>query len=55
MDTESSTVKVAIGYPVLSISDGLDNVTLQQGVFQFTVQMPAADYDRVFTDPSQKV
>jgi len=42
-------------YPVLSISDGLDNVTLQQGVFQFTVQMSAADYDRVFTDPSQKV
>ena len=41
--------------PILSVTQGLESVGLQQGVFQFVLQIPAADYDRVFNSTSQDV
>ncbi|MCX6110146.1 MAG: hypothetical protein NTZ90_11165, partial [Proteobacteria bacterium] len=42
-------------WPVLSITEGLENVGLQQGIFQFRLVLKAADYDKVFSDVSQPV
>jgi len=42
-------------YPVLVVTDGMQALSLQQGIFQFTLQIPASDYNRVFSDVSQPV
>jgi hypothetical protein len=42
-------------WPVLSVTEGLENVGLQQGIFQFRLILKAADYDKVFSDVSQPV
>ena len=41
--------------PILTVTEGLQSVTLQQGVFQFSLQIPASDYDKVFSDVTQPV
>lgn len=41
--------------PILSISQGLENITLQQGIFQFRLALTPSDYDKVFNDVAQPV
>ncbi|MCX6109671.1 MAG: hypothetical protein NTZ90_08735, partial [Proteobacteria bacterium] len=41
--------------PVLTVTDGLESVQLQQGIFQFRLALTASDYDKVFNDVSQPV
>ena len=41
--------------PILVITEGLERVTLQQGIFQFALALTPTDYDRVFNDVSQPV
>ena len=41
--------------PILTVGDGLQSVNLQQGIFQFSLQIPASDYDKVFSDVTQPV
>jgi len=40
---------------ILSVVQGLEKVTLQQGIFQFRLPLPAADYDKVFKSVDQPV
>ena len=41
--------------PVLMVTEGLQSVNLQQGIFQFSLQILASDYDKVFSDVTQGV
>jgi len=41
--------------PILSIIQGLENITLQQGIFQFRLALSPSDYDKVFNDVAQPV
>ena len=41
--------------PILTISQGLENITLQQGIFQFRLALSPSDYDKVFNDVAQPV
>ena len=40
---------------ILSVIEGLNKITLQQGLFQFRLPIPAADYDKVFKSVDQPV
>jgi hypothetical protein len=40
---------------VLSVTEGLGKITLQQGIFQFRLPLPASDYDKVFKSADQPV
>ena len=40
---------------ILSVTEGLGKITLQQGIFQFRLPLPAADYDKVFKSADQPV
>ena len=42
-------------WPVISVTEGLESIALQQGIFQFRLVLTAADYDKVFHDVSQPV
>ncbi|MCX6111200.1 MAG: hypothetical protein NTZ90_16515, partial [Proteobacteria bacterium] len=39
----------------MAISQGLENVVLQQGIFQFRLALTPSDYDKVFNDVAQPV
>ncbi|MCX6110056.1 MAG: hypothetical protein NTZ90_10700, partial [Proteobacteria bacterium] len=41
--------------PILTISQGVENITLQQGIFQFRLALSPSDYDKVFNDVAQPV
>ena len=41
--------------PVLSVTQGFENVALQEGIFQVRVALSGADYSKVFPDTSQPV
>src|SRR5687768_2983473 len=41
------------GTPVLTVTDGLADVELQEGILQVTLPLDAADYARVFSSVSQ--
>ncbi|MBM4252935.1 MAG: hypothetical protein FJ146_13265 [Deltaproteobacteria bacterium] len=41
--------------PVLTVSQGFENVALQEGIFQVRVALSGADYAQVFPDTSQPV
>ena len=41
--------------PILTTTDGLQAVLLQQGVFQFRLSLPESDYHRVFSSVDQPV
>ena len=41
--------------PILTVTDGLESVQLQQGIFQVRLALTASDYDKVFNDVSQPV
>ena len=41
--------------PILSTTEGLQNVSLQQGVFQFRLSLPESDYHKVFSSVDQPV
>ena len=41
--------------PILTITDGLQNAALQQGIFQIRLMMSATDYNQVFSDTATPV